>query len=145
MGLLRLAEAQQRLEVSRDVSVTEAVRRMTEAQVGAVAVTSDHRIVGIFTERDLMRRVVHQGRDPSAVCIEEVMTTPVETVSDETTVADAAAIMQSRHIRHLAVVDDDGRFRGLVAQRYLFYDLLSALAVKVDSLEGYIMADGIGG
>jgi CBS domain-containing protein len=145
MGLLRLAEAQKTLEVSREVSVMEAVRLMSRAQVGAIAVTADHRIVGVFTERDLMRRVVCEGRDPSSVCIEEVMTSPVETVSDETSVGEAAGIMRSRHIRHLAVVDEDGAFLGLVAQRYLLDDLLSALEVKVDSLEGYIMADGIGG
>ena len=143
MGLMRLA--QETPEVSPDVSVMDAVRVMTEAQVGAIAVTSGHKIVGIFTERDLMKRVVYEERNPSEVAIREVMTTPVETVTNATSVAEAAAIMRDRHIRHLAVVDENGYLLGLVAQRYLLHDLMSALELKVDNLEGYIMADGPGG
>jgi CBS domain-containing protein len=145
MGLLRLAEAQETLEVSPEVSVMEAVRLMATAKVGAIAVTADERVVGVFTERDLMKRVVHARRDPDRTAIREVMTSPVETVTDSTSVAEAAAIMRARHIRHLAIADSKGRFLGLVAQRYLLYHLLSDLEVKVDSLEGYIMADGPGG
>jgi CBS domain-containing protein len=145
MGLLRLAEAQETLEVSPDVSVMEAVRRMATAKVGAIAVTTAGRIRGVFTERDLMKRVVFAQRDPGDTLIGQVMSSPVETVSDSTSVAEAAAIMHSRHIRHLAIVASDGQFLGLVAQRYLLYDLLSDLEVKVDSLEGFIMADGPGG
>jgi CBS domain-containing protein len=145
MGLLRLAEAQETLEVSPDVSVMEAVRRMATAKVGAIAVTTAGRIRGVFTERDLMKRVVFAQRDPSDTLIAQVMSSPVETVFDSTSVAEAAAIMHSRHIRHLAIVDADGQFLGLVAQRYLLYDLLSDLEVKVDGLEGFIMADGPGG
>jgi CBS domain-containing protein len=145
MGLLRLAEAQQALEVSPDVTVIEAVRRMATAKVGAIAVTADRRIVGVFTERDLMRRVVFAQRDASTTGIADVMSSPVETVSDATSVAEAAAIMHARHIRHLAIVDIQGHFLGMVAQRHLLYALLSDLEVKVDSLEGFIMADGPGG
>lgn len=145
MGLLRLAEAQRTLEVSPDASVMDAVQAMSTAKVGAIAITVEGRIRGVFTERDLMRRVVAPGRDAHQTRISEVMTSPVETVSDSTSVAEAAAIMHARHIRHLAIVDGKGRFLGLVAQRYLLYDLLSDLEVKVDSLEGFIMADGPGG
>src|SRR6185295_8944357 len=93
MGLLRLAEAQETLEVSPEVSVMEAVTLMAAAKVGAIAVTSDRHIVGVFTERDLMRRVVFAQKDASATRIREVMTSPVETVTDSTSVAEAAAIM----------------------------------------------------
>ena len=145
MGLLRLAEAQESLEVSPEVTVMEAVRLMAAAKVGAVAITADRRILGVFTERDLMKRVVSEERDPRTTGIAEVMTSPVETVHDATSVAEAAAIMHARHIRHLAIVDGKGHFLGLVAQRYILYHLLSDLEVKVDSLEGFIMADGPGG
>jgi CBS domain-containing protein len=143
MGLMRLV--QETPQVSPDVSVLDAVRVMTDAQVGAITVTSGQKIVGIFTERDLMKRVVHQERDVRATRIAEVMTSPVETVPNSTSVAEAAAIMRDRHIRHLAVVDPQGQLIGLVAQRYLLYDLMSDLEIKVENLEGYIMADGPGG
>ena len=143
MGLMRLV--QETPEVSPDVSVLDAVRVMTEAQVGAIAVTSGRKVLGIFTERDLMKRVVHPERDPRVTRIAEVMTSPVETVPNSTSVAEAAAIMRDRHIRHLAVVDPHGDMIGLVAQRYLLYDLMNDLELKVDNLEGFIMADGPGG
>jgi CBS domain-containing protein len=92
-----------------------------------------------------MRRVVHQKRDPSQVGISEVMTHPVQTVPDSTTVAAAAAMMRRGQFRHLAIVDKKGELLGMVALRYLLYDLLNELALKVDNLEGYLMADGPGG
>jgi CBS domain-containing protein len=145
MGLLRLVEAQETVEVAPDAPVMEAVRRMTEAEVGAIAVTEGGRIVGIFTERDLMNRVVAARRDPEATAMSDVMTSPVELVSGATSIAEAATVMRARHIRHLAVVDAHGHLLGLVAQRWLLDALLSDLEVKVDSLEGFIMADGPGG
>jgi CBS domain-containing protein len=123
----------------------DAVRVMADAQVGAIAVTKGRKIVGIFSERDLMRRVVAEGRNLEATTIQEVMTRPVETVVDSTSVGEAAAIMRARHIRHLAIINGAGDFVGLVAQRHLLYDLMSELELKVDNLEGYLMADGPGG
>jgi CBS domain-containing protein len=143
MGLLRLTH--QRPEVTPDERVIDAVRVMAKAEIGAIAVTTGRKIVGIFTERDLMRRVVAEGRDLATTTIKEVMTRPVETVLDSTLVGEAAAIMRARHIRHLAIVNGAGDFVGLVAQRHLLYDLMSELELKVDNLEGYLMADGPGG
>ena len=143
MGLLRLS--QPTAEVSPEASVQEAVRVMTEANVGALAVMKGRNIVGIFTERDLMRRVVHEQRDPAKVVISEVMTRPVQTVPDSTSVAEAAALMRKGQFRHLAIIDKKGELMGVVALRYLLYDLLNELALKVDNLEGYLMADGPGG
>jgi CBS domain-containing protein len=143
MGLTRLSH--KRPEVTPEVRVIDAVTLMSEKVVGAIAVTVERKVVGIFTERDLMRRVVAAGRDPATTAISEVMTHPVETVADSTSVREAAAIMLSRHIRHLAIVDAAGDFLGLVAQRHLLYNLMSELELKVDDLQGFIMIDGPGG
>ncbi|MES1172369.1 MAG: CBS domain-containing protein [Bacteroidota bacterium] len=147
MGLMRLT--QETKEVSPDTSVMEAVRSMTANKTGALAVIAPGRagpqIVGIFTERDLMRRVVHEGRDPGTTSIREVMTSPVQTVSDSTSVSEAANRMRTHHIRHLAIVDGEGVFRGMLALRYLLYDMLDDLARKVEGLQSEIMADGPGG
>lgn len=143
MGLERLG--QDTPEVSPETSVMEAVRVMTERSVGALVVTSGRTVVGIFTERDLMQRVVLPAKDPSATPITEVMTTPVRSVLPSTSVAEAAALMRRHHIRHLAIVDGDGHLVTMVALRYLLYDLLEDLDRKVDSLQSYIMADAPGG
>jgi CBS domain-containing protein len=141
--LLRLVHA--RPEVSPATPVRDVVRLMVEGEVGAVAVTEGRRIVGIFTERDLMTRVVWPTRDAARTAVRGVMSSPVQAVSVDATVAQAAAVMRAHHIRHLAVVDEDGDLLGLVALRYLLYQMLGNLEVKVDDLQGYIMADGPGG
>ena len=143
MGLERLG--QDTPEVSPQISVMEAVKVMTDRSVGALAITSGRRIVGIFTERDLMSRVVAPQKDPSTTPISEVMTSPVRSVPPSTTVAEAASLMRRHQFRHLAIVDAEGNLITVVALRYLLYDLLEDLDRKVDSLQSYIMADSPGG
>ena len=147
MGLLQLAQVTP--EVSPETLVLDAVALMAKGRVGAIVVTSaediGRKVVGVFTERDLMRRVVNERRDPATTRIGEVMTTPVQTVSDDTSVAEAASLMRQHHIRHLVIVDGRGALQGIVAQRYLLYELMGNLELKVNGLESYIMADGPGG
>lgn len=147
MGLLQLA--QEAPAVLPDARVLDAVAMMAKRRVGAIVVTSPEdigrKVVGVFTERDLMRRVVNERRDPATTPIGEVMTRPVHTVSDDTSVAEAAALMRQHHIRHLVIVDERGALLGIVAQRYLLYDLMGDLELKVNGLESFIMADGPGG
>jgi CBS domain-containing protein len=141
--LLHLVHA--RPELPPHTSVREVVQSMVQGEVGAVAITEGRKIVGVFTERDLMTRVVWPDRDPHRTPVRSVMSTPVHMVSLDATIAQAAAIMQAQHIRHLAVVDEDGDLLGLVSLRHLLYEMLGHLEVMVDDLQGYIMADGPGG
>jgi CBS domain-containing protein len=143
MGLLRLA--QETPEVSPAASVTEAVTVMTTRGVGALAVTNGRKIVGVFTERDLMRRVVYERRNPDTTTMRDVMSSPVRTVSDSLSVAEAATLMRENQFRHLAIVDANGDLLGMVALRHLLYDLMDELERKVDGLHSYIMVDGPGG
>jgi CBS domain-containing protein len=143
MGLLRLTH--ERPEVAKSASVATTVRVMNDSDVGAIAIKDGKKIAGIFTERDLLKRVVAQGRDPNQTPITSVMTTALVTVLDSTSVANAAALMRTHRIRHLIIVDANGDYLGMLAQRHLLYDLLNDLALKVDDLTGYLMADSPGG
>jgi CBS domain-containing protein len=143
MGLLRLAT--ETALVAPDITVMDAVRVMTERHVGAVAVTEGRRCVGMFTERDLMRRCVAAGRDVHTTRVREVMSAPVVSVSARTPVSEAANTMREHHIRHLAVVDAEGNLEGVVALRYLLYAMMDDLEAKVGDLEGFLMADAPGG
>jgi CBS domain-containing protein len=143
MGLLALADATP--QMPPETLVTDAVRLMTERNVGSVAVTVSRKCVGMFTERDLMRRIVHLGRDPRRTSLSDVMSHPVLAVTDSTSVAQAAELMRAHHIRHLAIVGPDGELQGVVALRYLLYALMDELEAKVGDLEGYLMADAPGG
>ena len=73
------------------------------------------------------------------------MSSPALTIGVKTTVADAAAMMRKHHIRHLLVLDDNEKLVGILALRYLLYDLMDDMERNVGDLMGYIMTDGPGG
>jgi CBS domain-containing protein len=143
MGLMRLTHV--RPEVGPEATVAEAVQVMAEAEIGAIAIMEGRKIAGLFTERDLMKRVVARRLDPDATPITQVMTRNVVSVLDGTTVARAAALMRANRMRHLVIVDESGDYLGMLAQRHILYDLMNDLSMKVNDLAGYVMADGAGG
>ncbi len=100
-----------------DVSATvyEAAIEMNRHRCGALVVESDEQVVGIFTERDMLRRVVAECRKPEETRVDEVMTADVVCCSPETTAEEARTAMRERRIRHLPVADEDGRLIGLIS------------------------------
>ena len=131
--------------VSRTATVLDAIQAMAGAKVGSIAVVDGSVLVGIFSERDVMLRVVAEGRDPKSTAIEEVMTSPVQTIQKRTTNDEALRIMVQNHIRHLSVVDEKGEIQAMVSMRSLLEEKVQDLHQQLDSLESYITADGIGG
>ena len=94
------------VSVPPTATVLEAAQRMNQRAIGGVVVLADGVLAGIFTERDVLRRVVVPGRPPGGTTVAEVMTTPVTTCSAATTIEQCAELMTGRRIRHLPVVDD---------------------------------------
>lgn len=94
--------------VSPETTVLDAARLMNERRCGAVCVAHDGVVEGMFTERDVLNRVVAQQRDPATTRVREVMTSPVVTCSPHAKVSDCAAVMSGKKIRHLPVVDGEG-------------------------------------
>ena len=133
------------ITVPRTATVIEAIEVMAAARVGSVVVTSGDSVDGMFSERDVMLRVVMEGRDPRSTQVQEVMTTPVHTISRTTRGDDALKLMFQQHIRHLPVIDENGKAQGIVGMRDLLEEKVKELHQALDSLESYITADGIGG
>ena len=131
--------------VSKTATVLDAIQAMAGAKVGSVAVVEGNTLEGIFSERDVMLRVVVEGRDPKTTTVEEVMTSPVQTIQKRTTGEEALRIMVQNHIRHLPVVDEMGQVQAMVSMRSLLEEQVQELHQQLDSLESYITADGIGG
>jgi CBS domain-containing protein len=100
--------------VSPRASVLEAAKLMGKHGYGCVLVLDEGRLVGIFTERDVLRRVVAVGVDPATTPVADVMTTGLFTCLPDTSVAEVGAIMTQHRIRHLPVVDEAG-LHGLVS------------------------------
>ena len=102
-------------------------------------------LVGIFSERDLMLRIVRVGLDPKKTTVGQVMTEDLETVTSDTDSSDALSLMVSKHIRHLPVVGEDGDLAGLLSIRNLLQYHVDELVDQLNSLEAYYAADGPGG
>ena len=89
-------------------SVTDAVQIMNHFHIGAVVVTDPHKkLLGIFTERDVLNRIVAQGRDPVSTPVHDVMSTKLVTASLATTVEEAMTLFMDRRVRHLPVVENE--------------------------------------
>ncbi len=131
--------------VSADASVLDAVRTMQRAKSGACVVLDNNKLVGIFSERNLMLRVVAAGLDPDKTAVREVMTTSLGTLTTEAETSEALELMASLHIRHLPILEKDGSLAGLLFVRSLLRDHAEDLGDQLNSLEAYFTADGPGG
>jgi CBS domain-containing protein len=101
--------------VSSEASVREAAHVMNRHGIGSVLVVDDGRLVGIFTERDVLRRVVAESRHPESTLVREVMTVDVICCGPNMPADDVAELMRARRVRHLPVIDDEGSVLGLVS------------------------------
>lgn len=109
-------EGQELLSAARSLPVGDAARLMRAHKVGAIVVVDGERIVGIFTERDALFRVVAEGRDPHTTPIADVMTANPTTIGAEKPFARALELMYAGRFRHVPVVDN-GRVIGIVSSR----------------------------
>ncbi len=132
--------------VGLEATVADAIHKMLDHHVGAVAVVdSEYRVAGIFTERDVLRKMSLSHVDPKVTPVRELMTTPVEMATRGTGAGEALSIMLERHFRHLPVADDNGKLLGILSIRNLLEWRVDDLSHELDSLEQYVSNDGPGG
>ncbi len=131
--------------VCPDATVAEAIQVMVERHVGAVAVVESGSVVGIFTERDVLRKLALSGISPDTGRVRAFMSTPVETITPETSAGDAFATMIGHHFRHLPVVDRSGKLLRILSIRNLLQAQVEELRQQLDSLEQYVTNDALGG
>ncbi|MEI7608467.1 MAG: CBS domain-containing protein [Rhodospirillaceae bacterium] len=118
-----------------------AVKQMIDRNISAVVITedgtTDGRLLGVFTERDALVRIVGAGRSARKTRLSEVMTRAPETLPPEARVIDALTFMRKRHYRHLPVVDDE-RVVGMVSIRTLFAVVTEQLEDEVHECEAFV-------
>ncbi len=144
MNLMRIAHVPP-AAVELSGSVADAVRAMVDNGVGAVAVVDLGILKGIFSERDLMKKVIYRNLSPDKTPVAEVMTVEVESSKAEMLPADALRLMLERHFRHLPIVDESGKVQGILSIRNLLEHMVEELEDSVNSLTSYFAADGPGG
>lgn len=123
--------------LAADVTVRQAAKLMAERHIGAILITAGGRLEGIFTERDVLNKVVAPGRDPEAVRLGEVMTRNPDTVSPDASALDTLIRMQTKGYRHVPVVDD-GELIGIVSVRDLFNAVKRELEEDIQEREAFI-------
>lgn len=131
--------------VPPEETVCATVKAMVENRVGAAAVMDpDGSLAGIFTERDLMTRVVAQHRDPETTRVGDAMTANPVTISPETTLEQALEVMVANHFRHLPILDA-GEVLGMATVRKVLKHKLDEGKEELESVVSFFTADGIGG
>ncbi|MEZ4286552.1 MAG: CBS domain-containing protein [Polyangiales bacterium] len=125
------------LSVHPSATVIDAVHLMNEHRVGSVVVADDQQLRGIFSERDVLTRVVAAELDPNSVLVGEVMTTGLYTARIDDTIALVMRMMTERRFRHVPVLEQ-GRLIGLVSIGDLMKAMHQGLHLEVRALNSYI-------
>ena len=144
MNLLKIARTPP-VVVAPDESVAKAIEKMVDAGVGAVAVVEGDKLIGIFTERDVMNRVVYRRLSALDTPVKDVMTTDLLTISPKIEPREALESMSNKHYRHLPIVDKNGKLLAMLSVRHLMHSIAEYCAHELDGLSAYIASDGIGG
>jgi CBS domain-containing protein len=100
--------------IAPGATALEAALAMNEHRIGSLLVLEETMLMGIVTERDILRRVVAAGKDPRVTAVAEILSSPVACCHPGTTLEECRAVMTEKHIRHLPVIDR-GRLCGIVA------------------------------
>ncbi|HWA85460.1 MAG TPA: CBS domain-containing protein [Opitutus sp.] len=123
--------------VPSTLTVAEAVAEMNRHRIGSIVIIDDGRLVGIFTERDVLRRVVGDGLDPKSNQVGNVMTTQLITISPETTVEETMTIFTDKRCRHLPVIFED-RLVGLISIGDISRWVAETHQAEAEHLKNYI-------
>ena len=137
MRICDLIKDQDTYQAELGHTVLETVRVMVERNIGAVPVIHAGELVGIFSERDLMRRVVAEGRDPRATCLAEVMTEDPLSVGTTEDLETCMALMRRHGFRHLPVCHE-GQLVGMVSLRDILLHDLNEKDDEVRMMRAYI-------
>ncbi len=125
-------------DVTSATTVTDAVRKMNSHGIGCLLVLDGGRTVGIFTERDVLTRVIEPGLDPAGTAVGDVMTKNPVSIDHAATLEEAMAVMRTRRFRHLAVTGEGGKLCGMLSINDLTGWLVEDRQHEIEQLTNYI-------
>ena len=135
--ILKAKPTQDIFSASPKMTVFDAIRLMSEKNIGALLVTDGDKIVGIFTERDYARKIALKGHSSRSTPVGDIMTSHVMYVRPSQTNEECMALMTDNRIRHLPVMDQ-GRLIGILSIGDLVKDVICEQKFIIDQLEHYI-------
>jgi len=123
--------------ISPQTSVYQALELMAQKEVGALLVIENDKLVGIFSERDYARKIILKGKASKDTAVGELMTTSVYYVTPDNTLEEAMALMTSKHIRHLPIMNQ-GKLVSIVTLGDVVKKIISEQKLTIDELENYV-------
>lgn len=134
-----LVKGNQVVSTDEKQTVSDAARLMKQNNVGAVPVVSAGELVGIFSERDVMNRVVAEGLDPQITTLGQVMSQSPLTVSANESIENCMVLMKTHGVRHLPIVDGNVLV-GMVSLRDILLHEVSEMDGEVRAMRAYIQS-----
>jgi CBS domain-containing protein len=123
--------------IAPDAMVYDAIQLMADKNVGALLVMKDDKLLGVISERDYTRKVILKGKVSKQTPVEEIMTSPVITVTPNHTVDECMRIVSEKRVRHLPVLEGD-KVVGVVSVGNLVNWIISAQNATINQLQNYI-------
>lgn len=127
-----------------DSTVYDALKLMSDKEIGAVIVIENDKVVGIFSERDYARKIPLQGKNSRETLVREIMTADLLFVIPTNTTEECMVLMTGKHVRHLPVFDKD-EFVGVISIGDVVKSIISDKDFLIDQLSNYIAGEGVHG
>jgi CBS domain-containing protein len=123
--------------IAPTATVFEALKKMSEKQIGALVVMENSKVVGIISERDYARKIILQGKTSKETLVKEVMSTTLFSVNPDTSVEEAMVLMTGKHVRHLPVFEKS-KFVGIISIGDVVKSVISNKDFLINQLSEYI-------
>ncbi len=123
--------------VSPSTTVYDALKLMSDKNIGALIVTDGEKVAGIFSERDYARKIILMGKSSRETEVQEIMTGNVFSIKSSQSIGECMSVMTDKHIRHLPVIDD-GKLTGVISIGDVVKAIISEQEDTIHHLEDYI-------
>ncbi len=123
--------------IAPGATVFEAIRLLSQKNIGALPVVEGDKVIGIFSERDYTRKVALAGKTSQKTLVREIISTDVVSATPQHTVEDCLRLMTDKRIRHLPILDN-GKLAGLISIGDLVNWIISAQNAAIDQMESYL-------